>query len=92
MKFSFYDFARLGRNRWQIVSSADFLKGNTMSKLLKGLVASAGLASGAVFAAVPADVTTAIAAAQTDGTTVATAMLVMVAAFLGFRIIRRQMH
>jgi len=63
-----------------------------MSKALKGLFASAGLAAGSAFAAVPADVTTAIASAQTDGTTVATAMLVMVAAFLGFRIIRRQMH
>lgn len=63
-----------------------------MSKALKGLFASAGLVAGSAFAAVPADVTTAITGAQTDGTTVATAMLVMVAAFLGFRIIRRQMH
>jgi len=63
-----------------------------MSKFVKGLIGSAGLVAGSAFAAVPAAVTTAISDASADGVTVATAMLVMVAAFLGFKIIRRQMH
>ena len=66
-----------------------------MNKFTKARLAVLGAgvaASNVVLAAVPAAVTTAIADAQTDGVTVATAMLVMAAAFLGFAIIRSQMR
>ena len=62
-----------------------------MFKKIAAAVFVVGLSVGNAMAAVPADVTTAIEAAKTDGTTVAVAMLVLAAAFLGFHIIRRQM-
>jgi len=59
---------------------------------LKTLVISGLLLPGAVLAAVPADVTTAIETAETDGVAVATAVLVAIVALFGFRLMRRALR
>lgn len=56
-----------------------------LSLVLGGLVASTGSA----FAAVPASVTTALADAQTDGVTIATAVFVAIVAMYSFKLMRK---
>lgn len=58
-------------------------------KIAGAVVAVAPLSA---FAAVPTDVTDAITLIKTDASTVATAMIVVVAALLVFRFIRKQLH
>lgn len=45
--------------------------------------------TGSAFAAVPASVTTALADAQTDGVTIATAVFVAIVAMYAFKLMRR---
>lgn len=45
--------------------------------------------TGSAFAAVPASVTTALADAQTDGVTIATAVFVAIVAMFAFKLMRR---
>lgn len=54
-----------------------------------GLAVAAGLTANQAFAAVPADVTTALEAAKTDGVTVAGVVLVVIIAIAAFKFIRR---
>lgn len=56
-----------------------------------GLLFGLGVATGA-FAAVPADVVTALGTAKADAVSVGTIMLGVIAALLGIAYIRRQMH
>lgn len=58
--------------------------------ILAALSASALLLANQAFAAVPADVTTAIADAKSDAVTVATGVLGIVFALLAFTYMRRQ--
>jgi len=52
-------------------------------------VAGLTLSAGQVFAAVPADVTTALETAKTDGVTVAGVVLVVIIAIASFKFIRK---
>lgn len=47
------------------------------------------LSAGSAFAAVPADVTTALSDAKTDGIVVATAVLVAIVAIYAFKLMRK---
>ena len=60
-----------------------------MFKKIAAGVGSLGLMASSAFAAVPADVTTALEGAKTDGVTVATAVLVAVVAIYAFKLMRK---
>jgi len=57
--------------------------------LKKYLIVPLTLAAGSAMAAVPADVTTALESAKTDGVAVATAVLVAVVAIYAFKLMRK---
>ena len=61
-----------------------------MNKIKSGLLA-LSVASGSAFAAVPADVTTAITDMKADGLTVATAVLVAIIAIAAVKFLRKAM-
>lgn len=65
---------------------------NKVRRFLVSVPAVLGVAAMNAYAAVPADVTTAIDSAKTDALSVGTIMLGVVAALLGIAYIRRQMH
>ena len=58
---------------------------------LQALAALAGVVAGNAMAAVPAEVTTALGDAKTDGVTVASAVLVAIVAIFAFKLMRRAM-
>ena len=56
---------------------------------VRSLVAAGALAAGSAFAAVPADVTTALTDAKADGISVAGLVLIAVIAMYAFKLMRR---
>lgn len=60
-----------------------------MKQKLAALAAMATVAAGNAMAAVPAEVSTALGDAKTDGVTVASAVLVAIVAIFAFKLMRR---